>query len=127
MLIDEWSEHWSKSKPDDTARKWQYAHTEVGLLERFLNGVRVRATYEPCRFYSVWKIPRLPSGNKPIPDQVSFGLRREQMRLYHQNVSALSWNVSTGVSGFLPKCADSEADVFRIWEGGSKCRRMRSW
>jgi N-terminal domain of argonaute/Argonaute linker 1 domain len=71
VLIDKWSRYWSESPAPE--RKWQYAHENVHVLERFLKGVRVRATYEPRRFYSIWAIPRIKTG-RPLPAQVEFEL-----------------------------------------------------
>ncbi len=68
-LIDDWSAYWSRSTMNSA--KWAYAHRNVSVLETFLKGVRVRATYEPHRFYSIWKIPRL-SSNRPLPGLVRF-------------------------------------------------------
>ncbi len=72
-LIDDWSAHRSESTKSSV--KWMYAHRNVSVLETFLKGVRVRATYAPHRFYSIWKIPRVPP-HRPLPGLVRFDWKK---------------------------------------------------
>lgn len=77
VLIDEWSAFWSGT--NDRARQLQYENTNVAVLERFLKGLRVRATYGPRRFHTIWAIPRLENQQRPLPAIITFGLRQKEI------------------------------------------------
>lgn len=76
QLIKLWAQ--CASVPPNRIPQASYTNAELVVLNRFLKGVRVRATYHPRRFYSIWRLARAPNPQTyPTAANIRFDIQEE--------------------------------------------------